>query len=68
MTGPLVSVVIPSYNCGSYILEAIRSVAGQTYENFELIIVEDCSTDDSRKIICEHKEELASRIPGGFTF
>ena len=38
---PLVSVVMPSYNGGKFIGEAIESVISQTYENWELIIVED---------------------------
>ena len=48
---PLVSVVIPNYNGSNYIFETIQSVINQTYKNWELIIVDDCSTDDSLKII-----------------
>ena len=42
---PLVSVVMPSYNKKRFVEETIHSVAGQTYPNWELIIVDDCSTD-----------------------
>jgi len=48
---PLVSVVIPSYNHSKYIKEAILSILNQTYENIELIVIDDGSSDDSVKII-----------------
>lgn len=43
----LVSVIMPSYNTAKYIGETIKSVQAQTYENWELIIVDDCSTDNT---------------------
>ena len=49
----LVSVIIPCYNASRYIREAIQSVQKQTYSNWELIIVDDCSTDGSELIIAE---------------
>lgn len=43
--------IMPSWNTGMYIAESIRSVIDQTYENWELIIVDDCSTDDTDEIV-----------------
>lgn len=49
----LVSIVMPSYNTGKYIKETIESVIGQTYDNWELIIVDDCSSDDTDQVVKE---------------
>ena len=45
----LVSVIIPTYNRYDHLLEAIKSVQNQTYKNFEIIVVNDCSTDEKYK-------------------
>jgi glycosyltransferase involved in cell wall biosynthesis len=50
-SGPLVSVCMPAYNAGKYIAEAVRSVLNQSYINWELIIVNDGSTDDTAAIL-----------------
>ena len=47
----LVSIIMPSYNTGRFIRESIDSVRNQTYKNWELIIVDDCSTDDTEKLV-----------------
>ena len=43
----LVSIIMPSYNSDQFIEETIKSIFAQTYENWELILVDDCSTDNS---------------------
>lgn len=47
----LVSIIMPSYNTAAFIAESIRSVLSQTYANWELLIVDDCSTDATDEVI-----------------
>jgi glycosyltransferase involved in cell wall biosynthesis len=51
---PLVSVVLPTHNGSRYLREAIESCLAQSYQNWELILVDDCSTDATPKIIAEY--------------
>lgn len=55
----LVSIITPSYNCAKYIEETIRSIQAQTYPFWELLITDDCSSDNSCAVI----EELAKTDP-----
>lgn len=50
-----VSIITPVYNAQEYIANCIESVLGQTYQNWELILVDDCSMDDSVSILMEYK-------------
>ena len=47
MNNDLVSIIMPSYNCGKYVEQTVRSVQAQTYSNWEIIFVDDCSKDDT---------------------
>ncbi len=55
MEKTLVSIVVPVYNSEKFILDTIDTVEKQSYKNWELIFVDDCSKDNSTKII---KEQL----------
>lgn len=46
-----ISIITPVYNCEKYIKDTIEVVKSQTYENWELLLVDDCSTDNSKEII-----------------
>jgi glycosyltransferase involved in cell wall biosynthesis len=56
-TNPLVSVIIPAYNAGKYLGEAIDSILSQTYNNIEVIIINDASKDDTLKIAEDYKRK-----------
>lgn len=51
MIAPKVSVIMPSYNKAEYIADSINSILNQTWKDFELIIIDDCSSDNSAEVI-----------------
>src|SRR5439155_25020344 len=58
MHSPLVSVIIPCYNAGRWVGDAIRSALNQTYTNVEIIVIDDGSTDDSLEVIRAFKDKV----------
>lgn len=54
---PQVSIIMPAYNAGSYLSMAVESVIAQSYQNWELIIVEDCSGDNTGAIATSYAEQ-----------
>lgn len=71
---PLVSVLIPNYNHSIFLEERIQSVLNQKYQNFEVIILDDCSTDNSKNVIDKYKHNpkishiIYNEINSGSTF
>jgi len=59
---PVVSVIIPTFNSAAYLADAIQSVLDQTYTNFELMIVDDGSTDDTGSVVARFKDERVHYI------
>lgn len=53
----LVSIVTPTYNCAAFIAETIRSVQSQTYDNWEILIVDDCSSDNTKEIVKQYQKD-----------
>ena len=62
----LVSIIVATYNCAEYIEDALNSVYRQTYKDLELVVTDDCSTDNSidvaQKWINEHKERFVRTV------
>jgi len=59
-TGPLVSVVIPTFNGGRYLRESLDSILGQTYSRLEILVMDDASTDCTPEIISTYKDKVKS--------
>ena len=47
----LVSIITPSWNCGRFVEETIKSIQAQTYQNWEILFQDDCSTDNTKEIV-----------------
>ena len=58
----LVSIITPSYNSSRFIEECVDSALSQTYDNWELIIVDDCSADNSVQIIKKYNDKRIQLI------
>ena len=59
---PAVSVIVPLYNAEKYIGDCLDSILGQTLTNFEVIVVDDCSTDSSPAIVESYREKFGGRL------
>lgn len=57
MIDGLVSIIMPSWNTGRFIAESIQSVINQTYQKWELLIVDDCSTDNTDAVVASFQDE-----------
>ncbi len=55
-SSPLVSILLPAYNAGDYLNASIDSVLSQSYTNIELIVIDDCSTDNTKAIISSYSD------------
>ena len=62
MASSLVSVIVPTYNRATLVSRAIESVLAQTYENFELIVVDDASTDDTEVVVRGYDDERVTYL------
>lgn len=61
-TIPAVSIVIPMYNAEKYIGECLDSILTQTFQDFEVIVVDDCSTDNSREVIESYLPKFGDKL------
>ena len=59
---PTISVIIPMYNVEKYVSECLDSLLAQTFQNFEVIVVDDCSTDNSAAIVESYREKFGGRL------
>src|SRR5215469_12732659 len=59
---PTVSVIVPNYNHARYLRQRIESVLGQKYQDFEVILLDDCSTDNSREILESYRNDPKVRV------
>ena len=62
MKNPLVSIIMPAYNASAHILETLESIRKQTYTNWEIILVNDCSTDDTLNLVSQFSAQVSNVI------
>ena len=61
-SAPAISVVIPMFNAEEFIGECLDSLLSQTFQNFEVIVADDCSTDNSLKVVETYREKFGDRL------
>jgi glycosyltransferase involved in cell wall biosynthesis len=59
---PIVSVVVPNYNHARYLQQRVESILAQTYHDFEIILLDDASSDDSREVLLRYADDKRVRI------
>src|SRR5882762_42615 len=59
---PTVSIVVPNYNHARFLRQRLDSIVGQTFQDFELILLDDCSTDESQSILREYATDSRVRL------
>lgn len=59
---PRVSVVVPCYNHREWLKQRLDSILSQTYENYEILLLDDCSTDGSREVLTEYAERYPGKV------
>jgi glycosyltransferase involved in cell wall biosynthesis len=64
---PLLSVIVANYNYGAYMRECLDSILNQTFKNLEIIVSDDCSTDDSPQITREYEKRFPGVVIGIFS-
>jgi glycosyltransferase involved in cell wall biosynthesis len=58
MKSDMISIIIPAFNAEKYIAEAVESALSQTYKNFEIIVVNDGSTDSTKSVLSEYSSQI----------
>lgn len=61
----IVSIIVPCYNVEKYVRRCIESLFAQTYPSIEIVVVNDCSTDDTLSVLKSLKREMLTNINGG---
>jgi len=74
ISNPLISVIVPNYNHATYLKQRLDSIFNQTYANFEVILLDDCSTDNSSEILTTYSKNpkvshcVFNKVNSGSTF